>query len=145
MAASIVRAFIQWQRKLSEQFDSYLPTAYQVDGNRDYLDRLVPAQIENGTRVYDVGGGKNPVFSPSEKLTRNLWIEGIDINEQELHNAPQGAYDAVHTADICSFRGAGDADYVLCQSLLEHVQDIDAALKDYIAARKAEQPDRDYF
>ena len=58
------------------RFDGLLPEAFRVDGNRELLDKVVPAFVLPRTVVYDVGGGKNPVVDPQRKaeLGLRVWI-----------------------------------------------------------------------
>lgn len=51
----------------------------------------------------------------------------MDIDQDELDRAPAGVYDRTICADIGRFAGAGDADLVICQALLEHVRNVDGA------------------
>lgn len=51
----------------------------------------------------------------------------MDIDQGELDRAPTGIYDRTICADIGCFYGAGDADLLICQAVLEHVRDVDGA------------------
>jgi SAM-dependent methyltransferase len=124
-----VRKLIQFQTWLSICFDRLLPPAFRVDGNRDFLDSVVPENVRPGTVVYDVGGGKNPVISPQRKARLGLRVVGVDIDAAELADAPAGSYDQTACADITRYQGAGDADLVICQALLEHVRDTEGAFR----------------
>ena len=123
------RRLINIQVGWSRRFDHLLPPVYSVDGNRDFLDDLVPRHLRSGMRIYDVGGGKNPVISRHTKTALDLRVVGLDIDHHELLAAPTGAYDESICADITQYAGAGDADLVICQSTLEHTRDNSAALK----------------
>jgi SAM-dependent methyltransferase len=127
---------MEWLRRLAEaqarwsaRLDEALPAVYQADGNRDFLDRLVPRYLEAGAMVYDVGGGKNPVVDRGRKQRLGLTVAGIDIDASELAAAPEGSYDRTISADIAAHRGEGDGDLVICQALLEHVTDTGRALE----------------
>lgn len=87
----------------------------------------MPARLQPGQTVYDIGGGKRPCIPAGKKAQLNLHVTGLDIDAGELAKAPRGAYDDVICADISSFSGAGEADVVICQALLEHVRDVEAA------------------
>lgn len=126
-AISVFRSIINSQVWLSRKFDELLPADYRVDGNRNFIEEVVPAYLEQGQTVYDIGGGKRPCLSVEEKTSLNLAVVGIDIDADELAKAPDGAYDDVICADISEYRGDGRADVVICQALLEHVRDVDAA------------------
>jgi SAM-dependent methyltransferase len=121
----LVAAQIRW----SAWLDSCLPLSFQIDGNRDFLDHLVPQYLKSGSLVYDVGGGKNPAVSVEWKRQLCLRITGIDIDGTELAAAPAGSYDAVICVDIAAHRGQADGDLVICQALLEHVPDTEQALE----------------
>ena len=114
------RRLIDFQTRLAGRFDRLLPQDLRVDGNRDFLDALVPEHLEPGSVVYDVGGGKNPVIGSERKAALGLTVVGLDIDDDELSAAPKGLYDRTVAADITNYRGQGDADLVICQALLEH-------------------------
>ncbi len=65
-------------------------------------------------------------------MTRNvalrLQVVGLDVDRRALVRARRGAYDETICADITEFRGREDADVVVCQSVLEHVLDMDRAI-----------------
>lgn len=108
--------------------DSWLvPEKFCVDGNRDFIDSFARKHLKQGQRIYDIGGGKNPYVNRETKDRLALTVVGLDIDAAELARAPQGLYDETVCADITSFSGDGTADLVVCQALLEHVRDVDAA------------------
>lgn len=126
----MVRKLLNMQVAISRWFDRQLPAAYRTDGNRDYMESLVPAHLrEQGLTIYDVGGGKTPYLSVARKSELKARVVGIDIDRDELSRAPQGAYDEIISADISKFRGRQDADIALCQALLEHVADVEGAFE----------------
>jgi 2-polyprenyl-6-hydroxyphenyl methylase/3-demethylubiquinone-9 3-methyltransferase len=86
--------------------------------------------------VYDVGGGKTPFLSPEEKRRLRLRVVAIDVDKGELARAPHGSYDEAVCADICSYVGSQDADVVICQALLEHVPDVEQALRSLVGIAK---------
>lgn len=114
--------------RASRTFDRLLPKDYSVDGNQDFIASFVPGYLKSGLRVVDVGGGKRPFVSLDTKIPLGLHVLGVDISQSELDRAPKGAYDEVVCADITRYRGKGDADLVICQAVLEHVQEVEAAL-----------------
>lgn len=124
----LLRKLITSQIRLCRAFDRLLPNEYCIDGNSDFLSTIVPACLRAGARVYDVGGGKHPCLSLDVKRSLGLTIIGFDIDAEELRQAPQGIYDVTICADIMKYSGKEDADIVICQSLLEHVPDLDAAI-----------------
>ena len=125
----LIRALVTQQQRLSTAFDRLLPASFQVDGNRDFVDSFVPEFLSPGMTVYDIGGGKSPFVSLEEKIRMRLRVIGLDIDAGELARAPHGAYDETVCADICSYVGAQNADVVICQALLEHVRDVEKALR----------------
>lgn len=71
----------------------------------------------------DVGGGKTPFFSPETVQQREFFVTGVDIDAAELAAAPVGAYANVIVSALEECRGAEDHDFVIAQSVLEHVYD----------------------
>jgi SAM-dependent methyltransferase len=125
---SWLRKLIDSQVRLTRRFDRLLPAELQIDGNRDFLDDLVPHHLQPGALLYDVGGGKNPVIGRQLKTDLALRTVGLDIDNAELASAPPGLYDQTICADITAYGGHCDADLVICQALLEHVRDTDRAV-----------------
>ena len=117
------RQLVDSQVRLTHHFDRLLPDHFRVDGNRDFLDNVLPLYLRRGALIYDVGGGKNPVISLQRKKELGLTIIGLDINKAELLAAPAGVYDRTVCTDILTCHGNADADLVICQALLEHVSD----------------------
>jgi 2-polyprenyl-6-hydroxyphenyl methylase/3-demethylubiquinone-9 3-methyltransferase len=115
------------QTRLTSALDQFLPSRYRVYGRRYYRETLVPRYLVYGQTVYDVGGGANPFLALETKARLGARVVGIDISASELERAPEGSYDETRCADIAEFRGAGDADIIICQSVLEHVRDVRAA------------------
>jgi SAM-dependent methyltransferase len=126
--SSLFYRFARRQQKLSSSFDRLLPVEYQVDGNRDFLDHWIEPYLKRGSIVCDVGGGKNPVISLDRKRRLGLQLVGLDIDQDELAASPSGVYDERIWADITRYRGQENADLVVCQALLEHVKDSQAAI-----------------
>jgi SAM-dependent methyltransferase len=123
-----LRHLIESQSSLTWRFDRLLPAEFQVDGNQHFLNQLVPLYLHHGALIYDVGGGRNPAIARQFKDELGLRIIGLDIDGGELAAAPSASYDETIRADIARYRGQGEADLVICQSLLEHLQDPDPAL-----------------
>lgn len=124
---NIVRRVIDSQVYLSHSFDRILPNKYRVDGNRDFIDSFAPQYLRANLKVVDVGGGKCPFLDPGTKAELNLFVVGLDIDRNELSAAPTGVYDETVCSDITKHRGREDADLVICQAVLEHVQNTDQA------------------
>jgi 2-polyprenyl-3-methyl-5-hydroxy-6-metoxy-1,4-benzoquinol methylase len=123
------RQFIELNRQWSYRFDVFLPTDLRVDGRTDFATSFVPDYLTAGMTVYDVGGGKSPFVAVETKRRLELTVIGLDIDAAELARAPEGTYERVICADICTYRGSHDADVVICQSVLEHVPDTAKAVR----------------
>lgn len=123
-----LRAFFDWQVRLSRSFDRLLPEFYRMDGHDDFRDNILPQYIEHDILIYDVGGGARPYVTPTLKRQLGLRVTGLDIDANELVRAPAGAYDTTICADLTGYRGRSDADLVICQATLEHVRDTARAL-----------------
>jgi SAM-dependent methyltransferase len=127
---SLLRRFIALNQRLSWGTDRLLlPDSMRVDGNRDFKVSVVPGVLRSGLRINDLGGGSNPHLDHKTKAELGLSVVGLDISEAELLAAPPGRYDRVIAADLCTFRGLGDADLVICQATLEHVPDNVGAMR----------------
>jgi SAM-dependent methyltransferase len=124
----MLRSIIRSQVYLSRRFDALLPSRFTVDGNREFFT-IAPEMLKPGMTVWDIGGGKQPLISRALKEKLGLRIVGFDISGDELAAAPAGVYDRTVVADLCNFRGAGDADLVICQAVLEHVPDAASAFQ----------------
>jgi 2-polyprenyl-6-hydroxyphenyl methylase/3-demethylubiquinone-9 3-methyltransferase len=127
--ASLFYQFTRSQQKLSRSFDHLLPVEFQVDGNSDFVDNWIAPHLKHRAVIYDIGGGKNPIVGLEEKRRHKLRVIGLDIDAQELAASPEGVYDRKIHADITQYQGAGDGDLVICQALLEHVRDSQAAMR----------------
>ena len=123
-----MRTFIDWNCKASAAFDMRLSSDYRLDGNRDFIETFAPKWLRPRQRIVDIGAGKNPFLPAERKAALGAHVTGLDISAEELSRAPAAAYDEVICADICSAAGEGDADLCICQALLEHVPDVQAAL-----------------
>ena len=121
------RSLVRSQQWLSAKFDLLLPSDMRVDGNSHFITDFAPPYLQAGSTVIDIGGGKNPYIGPDKKSCLQLHVVGLDVDATELAQAPPGAYDATICADIQRYRGNGDADVVICQSLLEHVENVSMA------------------
>lgn len=126
---SWIRRFINFNVYLSNKLDELLPARFRLDGNADFQKTFVKKYLRAGATLYDVGGGKRPFISSDIKQQLNLHIVGIDISQDELSKAPPGVYDRRIPQDIALFHGAGDADIIVCQAVLEHVKDIEGAFR----------------
>ncbi|MDH3377927.1 MAG: methyltransferase domain-containing protein [Gammaproteobacteria bacterium] len=125
---SIIRRFVCANAAMCAALDRRLPVRLSVDGNRDYIENVVWRYIGDDQLIYDIGGGKQPLLTLTKKRELGCQIVGVDISESELEAAPCGVYDRIVVADISTYEGNQDADIVICQALLEHVPDTQAAL-----------------
>ena len=78
--------------------------------------------------MLDAGGGKHPFVDLETKQRLHLHVIGVDIDANELRQAPHGIYDDVICCDIVRLKSADLADFIICQSVLEHVEDVKEAL-----------------
>lgn len=120
--AALIRRFVVWQVSLSKRIDRALFGAMSVDGNTAFV-RWVDRGVAQGSRLADIGGGKTPAFGPVDVQARDLEVVGVDIDPIELKAAPEGSYAQVVVGPIEDVRGASDCDYVIAQSVMEHVYD----------------------
>lgn len=128
LAGRALRRFVGLNRRACRQVNRLLPARLSVDGNRTFLDVVVPQALTRGATVYDLGGGSQPIVDLESKRRLDLRLVGLDISAEELAAAPAGVYDRSIVADLCTFRGDGDGDLVICQATLEHVPDTDGAI-----------------
>lgn len=133
---SIGQQLIRSQRAMCRGFDTLLPRSYRVDGNRDFRENFASHYIEPGFVVLDVGGGKHPFVDADTKHTLGLRVIGVDIDADELRQAPPGAYDAEICCDIALLDLKEAADVAICQAVLEHVRDTSAAIANMARALK---------
>ena len=116
---------------VSKRFDEcFLSKKFLIDGNSDYLQDFLPNILEKTpicSTVYDIGCGKNPAISIEIKEKLQAKVIGVDLSANELSQAPSGMLDNCIEANICHYRGTEDGDLLLCQALLEHVPDVEAA------------------
>jgi SAM-dependent methyltransferase len=128
MLSRLWRQFIDSQRALCRAFDKLLPRKMRLDGLLYFRTGFVDPYLKASAVVWDIGGGKSPYINAERKKGLNLKLVGLDIDKAELAAAPPGLYDATVCADITHYRGKGDADLVICQAVLEHVRNSEAAL-----------------
>ncbi len=126
----LLRFIIDSNVRLSKCFDRrFLPASFLKDGNKDFIFNMAPSYLSQGMKLYDVGGGKQPFVGVEKKASLGLTVVGIDISQSELDRAPVGAYDQAVCADIANIQGRADGDLVICQAVLEHVEDTEGAMR----------------
>lgn len=123
------RNFVRSQVLLSGLVDRLVPAKFRTLGIRHFRDEILPRHLGPCQKIYDVGGGSVPCISLDQKKFLNAIVVGLDIDAHELAKAPAGCYDTTIVADITNFRGAGDADLVICRAVMEHVRDASAAFR----------------
>jgi 2-polyprenyl-6-hydroxyphenyl methylase/3-demethylubiquinone-9 3-methyltransferase len=130
IVSRIARRFIDGQIALSTRFDrALLPPVYRIDGDSSFEAEFLTPHLHRGATVIDVGSGKLPSLSPAQRAALEITVVGFDVSKRELDAAPAGSYDATICADVTEFMGDGKADIAICSSLLEHVPDVDKALR----------------
>lgn len=126
----LLQKTININRVLSKRFDKTLPAYMRVPGNKDFLEQIAPEYINvPNSKVYDIGGGSQPLISMSTKEEWALSVVGLDIDSRELESAQVGIYDELIVADISNYNGGSDADLIICQTTLEHVANNTGAFK----------------
>jgi 2-polyprenyl-6-hydroxyphenyl methylase/3-demethylubiquinone-9 3-methyltransferase len=132
-----LRRLVEWNRNVSrwqrDLMARVVPGCAQ-DGQLAFRDHVLPGLLQPGLRVLDVGGGKHPAISLQTKKELGLYIVGLDIAEDELAQAPAGAYDAVVVGDVATARIPGKYDLVFSRAVLEHVADPRAAVANLAGA-----------
>lgn len=123
----LIQMFFRLNRNASRWLENRFPVNLTTDGNHNFRIDFARRHLRGG-KILDIGGGKQPFLDIEEKQKIGAHVTGLDISSSELQRAPRGAYDEIIVADICEYRGNGNADYVVCQALLEHVPDARGAI-----------------
>ncbi len=137
---SLLHSFIAGQIHLSTRFGYWFPEKFLVDGSRDFVQQFAPKyylKLAPYAVVHDIGGGKRPLIPLLVKKSKNLIINGLDIDKNELLQAPSSYYDAAVEIDITRYAGHCDADLVICQATLEHVLDAEKAMRGIASCLKS--------
>lgn len=130
LVSTIMRRLFDAQIALSSCFDRVLlPPDYRIDGDTSFEAEFLTPYLYRGATVIDVGSGKLPSLSPAQRAALEITVVGFDVSRNELDAAPAGSYDATTCANLTEFVGDGKADLAICSSLLEHVPDVDKALR----------------
>jgi hypothetical protein len=117
----LLQKFFAWQVRISRGIDKKFFGEFSLDGNESFT-LLAAREVAPGGSLADVGGGKTPFFSPLEVEKRHLVVTGVDIDPEELSAAPVGSYSRTIVSALESYRGRGDHQFVIAQSVLEHVR-----------------------
>lgn len=123
-----LRAFFERQVQVCRAIDARYFPEFAADGNQEF-DALVRGLVRPGSRIADVGGGKTPFFDAEEVAALGLSVTGIDMDSTELSFAPPLCYESAIVGKIEDVRGDKSKDYVLAQSVLEHVIDGEQAAR----------------
>jgi SAM-dependent methyltransferase len=119
----MLRHLLKSQIWLSKKFDTFFPDYFNEDGCNYFATRFAKDYLDYNKLVYDIGGGSVPHCSLEEKTKYALTVYGLDIESNELLQAPKGSYDKIIVADLNFYEGNNEADLIICQSVLEHVKD----------------------
>jgi 2-polyprenyl-6-hydroxyphenyl methylase/3-demethylubiquinone-9 3-methyltransferase len=128
---TVVRDFIAWNRRISKWERSVIARVVPgcaPDGPTHFRERVLPSLLKSGLRVLDVGGGKRPAISVQTKQQLGLHVVGLDVSEEELAQAPPGAYDTTVVGDVAAVPIPGKYDLVFSRAVLEHVADPGSAI-----------------
>jgi SAM-dependent methyltransferase len=109
--------------------DIELPDRYSIPWREPFEDPILKRMRENCT-VLDIGSGRHPAIKPSDRPA-NVRYVGLDLSEDELAAAGEGAYTETITADATSPRPelAGQFDLVISWQVLEHVKDLEQTIR----------------
>jgi SAM-dependent methyltransferase len=129
VVSAIFRRLIDQQAAWSKALDRHLPADLSINAWNYFHEDYVGQWITPNSRVYDVGGGRFPAIAQAQKVRQHLHIVGLDLSLEELGLAPPGSYDQTTAADIMTFEGDGDADFIVSGTVLEHVKDTSQAFR----------------
>jgi len=102
---------------------------YRSDWREDF-NSLIEPYLRPGATVLDVGSGRRPLISPSERPLDCTYI-GLDISKEELDRAPEGSYDAQYIQDLAVHNAElkSRIDIALSWQVLEHIEPLAPALQ----------------
>lgn len=118
-----MQSFFRLNRQMSEAFNCLLPDSLNTDGNNYFQRMTVPGILKPGAKLYDIGGVSQPCVNAGEKDNYKINLVGLDISHEELDAAQEQLHDEKIVADLTEYHGQQDADIVICQAVLEHVND----------------------
>ncbi|MFW8637589.1 class I SAM-dependent methyltransferase [Cribrihabitans pelagius] len=133
---SILRSFVSVNIKASRVYDRLFSDRLSAQQSDTFPD-IMP-YIRPGMRIADLGGGKQPFLNGSFVRENDITYVGIDIDPEELANAPLGAYSYTRVLDVTSGFPPDEEpfDIIICKSTLEHVRDTRKALENLLSALK---------
>ena len=125
MHASEARAR-SWSADLAERGE--LPARY-LDSYHQRLKEMALAGISPGGAVLDIGSGRDPLLTRSERPGGATYV-GLDISVDELEAAPGGSYDETVVVDLSHHVPDLDGrfDVVVSWQVLEHVERLPDAI-----------------
>jgi SAM-dependent methyltransferase len=104
-----------------------LPARYRPELGKEFRE-FIGETLVGGMAILDVGAGRRPTLSPSERPADTRYV-GLDISAEGLHAAPPGAYDETVVGDAAIAVPAlyGRFDLIVSRWVLEHVRHVDRA------------------
>ena len=105
----------------------FQPERYSVRWQAAFEERI-RATLRPGMRILDVGSGRRPALSISDRPSACFYA-GLDLSEEELVQAPPGSYDAIYICDIVKRQDElkSQFDLVVSWQVFEHVKPLRAA------------------
>ncbi len=114
-----------------------LPARYHTRW-QDPFEDSIRARMEDSMTVLDVGSGRNPTVTPTERPPNTTYV-GLDLSSKELQMAAPGSYDELVVTDVRTRVPAlvGRVDLAVSWQVFEHIEPLDAALDNLHAYLKA--------
>lgn len=117
------------RRALRQGLAGHFPSRYR-NSWRGSFDARFAALHRPGQRVLDVGSGALPTIAPADRAEGCTYV-GLDLSADELARAPEGSYDETVVGDVSQPLPelAGTFDLAVSWMVLEHVADVEGALR----------------
>ena len=105
-----------------------LPERYRTPWRQPF-ETAIFERLEPGCAVLDIGSGRHPAIAPGRRPAE-ITYTGLDISLDELLEAGPNAYGETVEADASVLQKGliGSFDLVISWQVLEHVQDLEAAI-----------------
>lgn len=129
-----MRQFVDVNCRISDRISRGAQWLGRREGLHAFHHELLPGSLRPAMRVLDVGGGKRPAIDVHTKRRLGLHVTGLDISAEQLALAPPGSYDEVIVGDVTTVQLPPRFDLVFSVTVLEHVADNRAALKNLVSA-----------
>lgn len=126
MLAGMIKAFFQWNIKICNRIESWLPASF--DFSLLELHRRRTAELCNqqqSGRLLDVGGGRSCLYVPYLKPGTDVEIVALDIDHAELAANEHTRLLAVADATIALPIGSDSIDVIVTSSVVEHLKAVD--------------------